>query len=180
MNQTQLFIGGQFVAAGQLAGGERSGRVVAEQDRRDCDERQRAELCAARGGRDPRCGVDAPDVERCRDHDLSDRPRDGDPSHAPQILDGKVQTDAKHQQNDADFRQLGRQLHIGHKPGCKRAHRNSRQQVAHQRRQPQAMRDPTADEGKRQAHGDCRNQRMCIGQFSTARERTFQLQRAGS
>ena len=47
-----------------------------------------------------------PDAEQRGDGDLHDRAGNGDGAHRQQILQRKMQADAEHQQDDADFGQL--------------------------------------------------------------------------
>ena len=71
------------------------------------------------------------------DGDLRDRARDGDGLHRHQVLQREMQADAEHQQDHADLGQLRRQGLVGDEAGRERPDHDAREQVAHQRRQPQ-------------------------------------------
>ncbi len=87
------------------------------------------------------------------DEDLHQRARNGDVAHGHQIFHMEVQPDAKHEENDANFRGLGGKLMIGDKAGGERAHRHARQQIADNWRKLQLFRDITEYNGRRQRPG---------------------------
>ena len=64
------------------------------------------------------------------DHDLPDGTAKGRPFHGQQILDGKMQPDAEHQQDDAHIGKFGGQMGIGHEPRRKWPHHDASQQIA--------------------------------------------------
>jgi hypothetical protein len=82
----------------------------------------------------------------------------GDAPDRQQILQREVQTDAEHEQNDADLRQLRRQALVGHVARRERAHRHAGQKVADQRRDPQPLGEDAEHEGKAEGGNDGRDQ----------------------
>ena len=98
-----------------------------------------------------------------RDDDLRDRPRDRDGADREQIAHREVHPDAEHQEDDADLRELRRELRVGDEPGRERADHDPREEVADERRQPQPESDVTPDEGEGEADGDRRDQRRFVG-----------------
>ena len=78
---------------------------------------------------------------------LRDRARDRDPPDGEKLLDVELQADAEHEQDDADLGELLGDPAVGDESGCVRAHQDSREQVADDRRQADALRDVAQNEG---------------------------------
>ena len=87
--------------------------------------------------------------ERRRDHRaqdrgngaLRDRTRYRHATDRQQFLDVKLQADAEHQEDDADLRELFRDLRVRNEPGRVGADQDAGKQVADERRQPESLRD---------------------------------------
>ena len=103
------------------------------------------------------------DAEQCRGQDLRQRARDGDGADGEQVVQGEVQADAEHQQDDADLGEFRGELCIAHEAGGERADDHARDQVSNQRRQLQTGRDHAEDKGQAQANGQKRDQRCPVG-----------------
>ena len=93
-------------------------------------------------------------AERRRDGDLRRGAGDGDGADRKQVLEREMQADAEHQQDDADFGELVGNALIGDEARRERADGDAGEQIADQRRQPQALRDEAEDEGEHEAHDD--------------------------
>ena len=81
--------------------------------------------------------------------------------HAPdrqQIFDVKLQTDAEHQQDHADFGELLRQRAVGDEARRVRPDDDAGDEIADNRRQPQPLRDEAADQRRDQAAGQRQDQ----------------------
>ena len=89
-----------------------------------------------------------------RDRDLHHRAGHGDGLHRQQVLEREMQADAEHQQDHADFRQLGGERLVGDEARRERPHRDTRQQIADQGRNPQAMRKRAEHESQHEAGDD--------------------------
>jgi hypothetical protein len=70
---------------------------------------------------------------------LADRSGYGDVLHGQQIAEMKVQSDAEHQQDDADLGQLMGDLHVADKARRMRADQHSGHQITDDRRKPQSL-----------------------------------------
>jgi hypothetical protein len=57
--------------------------------------------------------------------------------HRQQILEREMETDAEHQEDDADFAELGGEFGVGDEAGRERADDDACHEIAHQRRRPQ-------------------------------------------
>ena len=97
-------------------------------------------------------------AERRGDGALDDGAGDGDAPDREQFLEVELQPDAEHQQDDADLGELRGQRRVGDESRRVRADEQARGQVADDRRQPDAVRDVAADEGRGQAPGQRENQ----------------------
>ncbi len=62
-----------------------------------------------------------------------------------------MQTDAEHEENDADFGKLWRKVLIRHKAGRIGADQNAGDEVAHQRRKTEAMRNRAKNKRQHEA-----------------------------
>ncbi len=89
--------------------------------------------------------------------------RNRDAPHREQVLPGEMQSDAEHQQDHADFRQLPGQRLIGDEPRRVGTDHQSRQQITHQRRYPQPRRDRAEQKGKADADDDGGDQGGVMG-----------------
>jgi hypothetical protein len=94
--------------------------------------------------------------------DLNRCARNGDGLHREQILEGEMQPDAEHQQNDADLRELVGETLVRHVAGREGAHENACQQVADQGRDAQAMRQGAENKCQNKPHNDHRYQRRVM------------------
>jgi hypothetical protein len=70
-----------------------------------------------------------------------------------------MQPNAKHQEDDADFGQLQRQVWVSDKPRRERPDGHSGQQITHQRRKSQPVGDHAQEEGQSKAEYDGGNKR---------------------
>ena len=66
----------------------------------------------------------------------------------------EVQPDAEHQQDDADLGQLLGQGGVGDEARRVRPDEHAGQQVAHDRREPEPLRDVSEDQRRREPAGD--------------------------
>jgi hypothetical protein len=121
-----------------------------------------------------------PGPQSRRDGDLSDRARDGDRAHGPQVADREVHTDAEHEQNQPDLGQLRSQFGVRHEPGCERADDDPGEQIANERRQTQACRGEPSDEREGQADSDGGDQRSVVRHSGSNREQASLLSQAHS
>ena len=99
----------------------------------------------------------APAQGRSR-RDLEQGARDRDLSHLHQVSEREMQTDAEHQQDDADLRQLRSQLRIGDKTHCVRADSDPGHQIADQGRELQPVGQHAEHEGQHKAADQGENQ----------------------
>lgn len=93
-------------------------------------------------------------TEGRRYRDLNDCAGHGDSTHGQQVLEGEVQPDTEHQQDDTDLGQLARQCNVSHKTWRSRAEHDPGNQVANQRRQLQSAGDEAHNQGKAQTGGN--------------------------
>jgi hypothetical protein len=75
-----------------------------------------------------------------------------------QPFDVELKPDAEHQQDHANLGQLLRQDGVSHEARCVRAHEGTGQEIAHDRRQAQALREIPQDERRPQASGERQDQ----------------------
>ena len=94
------------------------------------------------------------DAEQRRDSDLDDGAGQRDAANGQQIFQGKMQTDAEHQQHDADFGELARQFDVGNKAGRGGTDDDAGDQVADQRRQLQASGEKADDQAQAPSGGN--------------------------
>ena len=83
------------------------------------------------GGHGPVEQLGEAKAEQGRKGYLDDGSRDGDVFHRQQVFHGKVQADTKHQQDDADFGQLGGEPQVGDIARRKGAAYHAGREVAH-------------------------------------------------
>ena len=69
-----------------------------------------------------------------RRNDLHRRPRNGQLPHGNQVARREMQTDAEHEENDADLGQLTGERYVGHIPRREWPDHDSGEQITHQRR----------------------------------------------
>ena len=89
-----------------------------------------------------------------RERDLDRAAQQRGAADADHFAEGELDTESEHQERDAE---IGQQLHpiqVGHQAGRVRTDGQSREDVADQRGQPQALRDETADRGRAQRDHD--------------------------
>ncbi|MEY4514783.1 MAG: hypothetical protein RLZZ450_6905 [Pseudomonadota bacterium] len=92
---------------------------------------------------------------RGRHRDLNQRAWDGDLADGEQLFDVEVQTDAEHEQDDADLGQLGRELGVRHEAGRERPDQHACDEVADDGRQLEAV----GDEPEHERGAECRGER---------------------
>ena len=87
---------------------------------------------------------------------------DGDVPHLQEILNREMQSDAEHQQNHAQLRELAGQLHVGR--GARRigAADHARKQIAHERRKPQSLGQIAEHKGKTEGKRQSRDKRKAV------------------
>ena len=102
------------------------------------------------------------DPEERRQGDLRDGAGNGDRPDRKQVLEGEVQADAEHEQDDADLREFAGERLIGDEAGRVRPHRDAGQQIAGQGRQPQAIGDRPEDESQNQSGDDGGDERRVV------------------
>ncbi len=105
-------------------------------------------------------------AEEGRHRHLADRARDGDLADRQQVLEREVQPDAEHQQDDADLRQFLRQMSVSDETRRERSDDHPRQQIAHQRRDLQALGDGPQRESDNEACDYSGDQRGVMGHGS--------------
>ena len=93
-----------------------------------------------------------------RDDALRDGAGNRDAADREQLLDVKLQADAEHQQDDADFGELFGQRRVGDETGRVRPDQRAGEQISGDRRQAEPMRDVAEREGGGQAAGQRENQ----------------------
>ena len=86
-------------------------------------------------------------------------------AHFQQIIQRKMQANAKHQQHHANFGQLAGYLGIGNKTRGKRTNQNAGQQIADQRWQFQAIRQQAKQQGQAKTGSESGNQRNVMVQI---------------
>ena len=128
----------------------------AQQYDRTCDRQRQAEYQpggqapsppARKRRADPRC-----------DCDLRNGTGQGDGAHAQQRRHRKVQADTEHQQDHADFGELGGEVGIGDESRRERADRDARQQVADERRQAHSRGEKPEGECEHETDSDERDE----------------------
>jgi hypothetical protein len=91
--------------------------------------------------------------------DLHHRTRHGDPPYGQQVIEGEMDADAEHEQDDADLGELLSQRRVGHEAGRVGARHDAGDEVAHQGRQAKAMCHHAEQEGEPDAasngHDEC-------------------------
>jgi len=137
----------------------------AQQHDRASDREGEAEYEAARD-RPADCPSE-PDAERRGDPDLHNGAGQGDRLHRHQVFEREVQTDAEHQQDDADLGQFVGEVLVGNKARCRRSDQHAGEEIADQGRNLQPLRDDPEDEGQDEANDDRRDERRVMGQGST-------------
>ena len=93
------------------------------------------------------------------DKRLRQRAGNGDGADRKQILEREMQANPEHQQDDADFGELIGNALIGDEARRERADGNAGEQIADQRRQPQALGHEAEGEGEHKPHGERRDER---------------------
>ena len=85
-------------------------------------------------------------------------PGNRDPAHGEQFLDVKLQTDAEHEENDADLRELLGERGVRHESRGVRTDKRSGEQVADDGRESEPLGDVSQNEGGREPAGQRENQ----------------------
>ena len=93
-------------------------------------------------------------AERDSNQRLDQSARDGDGADRQEIIQRKVQADAEHQEDDADFRQLIGDVLVGDKARGERTDGDPGEEIADQRRQAQALHGKPQGEGKHEREDD--------------------------
>jgi hypothetical protein len=86
-----------------------------------------------------------------------------------------VQADAEHEQNDAEFGELVRELLVGDEARRKGTDDDARQQVARDRRQPQLLGDEPEDECQTDAGDDGGNKGRVVRQCPVSPGKSLKL-----
>ena len=103
-----------------------------------------------------------PHSERGGEGDLTSSARHGDAADREKILQGKVQADAKHQQDDANLGEVAGQRRIGDESRRERADQHAGEEVARQRRNPYPMGQRPKNKGEDEASNDRSDQRRVM------------------
>ena len=90
---------------------------------------------------------------------LRQRAGNGDGADRQQVLEREMQANPEHQQDDADFGELIGNALIGDEARRERADGDAGEQIADQRRQPQALGHEAEAEGEHKPHGERRDER---------------------
>ncbi len=77
-----------------------------------------------------------------------------------------MQADAEHQQDDTKLGEFGGERLIGDEAGRERTDGDAREEIADQRRNPEALGDGSEDEGEAEARDDGRDQRCVMRHFA--------------
>jgi hypothetical protein len=77
-----------------------------------------------------------------------------------------MEAHAKHQENDADFRELAREISVPDKSGRERTKRHTCEEIAHERRQAQPVSHKTAKECQHEPQGDRDDERGVVRHLS--------------
>ena len=85
-------------------------------------------------------------AEPCSRKALQDRAGDRDAPHRQQFVEMELQAHTEHQQDDADFCELLRKMHVRGVSRRVGTHDDAREQVADDRRQAKPLRDVATDE----------------------------------
>lgn len=73
-----------------------------------------------------------------------------------------MKPDTEHQQHDADLRQLGRDIHIGHEIGRSRVYYDACNQIANQCRYLNPLGNESENQGDAETGGNGGNQRNTV------------------
>jgi hypothetical protein len=95
---------------------------------------------------------------------LSDGTGHGNRPHGHEIGQGEVETDTEHQQDDANLGELRREFLIRHIARREGADEYAGQQIAHERREPQPLRQGTKHERQSKTGHDGCDQRCVMRQ----------------
>ena len=98
-------------------------------------------------------------AERRRHERLRERAGDGDGADRQQVLEREMQANPEHQQDDADFGELIGNALVGDEARRERADGDAGEQIADQRRQPQALGHEAEGEGEHKPYGERRDER---------------------
>ena len=74
--------------------------------------------------------------------------RQSDAAYGQEVVEGKVQTDAEHQEHHADLSELVREIDIGDEARRGGTNDDARDQIAHQRGQLETSGDEAQDQGE--------------------------------
>src|SRR5439155_21360169 len=89
---------------------------------------------------------------------LHDRPGKRDAADSEQLLYMKLQPDTEHEKDDAKLRELLGHRRVRHEPRRVRSDERTRQQVAHDRRQSEALGEIAEHQRRAEAGRDGQNQ----------------------
>ena len=89
---------------------------------------------------------------------MRDGSRDRDTAHGEQLFDVKLQTDAEHQENDADLRKLLGERGVRDESRGVRTNKRSGEQVSDNGRKSEPLGDVSKNEGGSEAAGERENQ----------------------
>ena len=96
--------------------------------------------------------------EQRRGQAPAQRARHRDPAHGQQFLQMELQANAEHQQDDPDLGELAGDLPVGDEARRVRPDHEARQQVADDRREPEAERHVAAGQRRGQPAGEREDQ----------------------
>ena len=100
--------------------------------------------------------------DRRGDQALDQRAGHGHLAHCEQLVKLEMQAHPEHQQHDANVRKLFRDLRLGDKAGSEGAADNAGDEVTDDRREPQAVCHPAAEQRGREAHGQVEQQAFAV------------------
>ena len=118
-------------------------------------------------------GADAPAPQKRERHAAARGNRDlrkgaghGNGAHRQQVRDREMQAYAEHQENDADFGELAREICVSYKSGRERTECHAGEEIAYKRRQEKPVSDQAPKECQHQSHGDRGDERDVVRHLS--------------
>jgi len=97
-----------------------------------------------------------------RNCDLRQSARQRDGAYCKEVADREMQADAEHQQDDADFGELAREIGVSDKSRCERTQRHPGEEITDERRQAQPMGCQASEEGQHEPHGNRGDERDVV------------------
>ena len=102
------------------------------------------------------------EAEQRRAGALHEGAGDRDPLHREEVLRVEVQAHAEHEEHDADLGELGGEGGVGHEAGGVGPDDDAREQIAHDRGEPQALGEAAQDPGAQEGGGDRGDERGVV------------------